>query len=113
MDKNTFQRTVTDDTVFWVILGSKHTIATIDNVGGNRFALVFSTEKKARTFYEKARSKVDMYWNNAVVQKTWGEVVTMTMGKFRRHAFFHFDLSPKVDKIDTNRIIYVEQNKEV
>lgn len=112
MNKKTFRKTVTNKTLFWVIMGSEKSIARIENVGGNRFCLVFSTKENAEAFYrnEDKKSMVDMCWCDAVRQKPWGEILEMTGGD-KRSVYYHFDLPAEANEIDHDKIVHITPSK--
>lgn len=107
MNKKSFNEDVTNDTCFWIILKSENRIASVGNVGGNRFYLAFSSKEKAKDFHKKDKSGVEMYWNTPVIPKTWEEIVSMTNGE-RRRAYAHFDLPPNAESVDTQKIVLIQ-----
>jgi hypothetical protein len=107
MAKKKLEETMPNEKVFWVILGFHYPIFAIENVGGNRFYLVFSTEKKVKQYYD-ATDHGPYHWDNPVTQKTWGEILSMTGGD-KWATFYHFDLSPNAEKIDSKKIICSKQ----
>ncbi len=99
---------IQDDAVFWTIYEGVNRLRRVGNVGGRWYYLLFTTEGRARKYYD-AKPKTFCSFKQKVVDAiSWKDLLALTSAERFPDQVAVVNLKPEDDSIEPKNVVRLE-----